>query len=279
MDFFKNLFYIINTTLIEIPQMYGAFHILSFLAVILVALLISSIFKDCSDRALRRITFVFWLLIFVMEIIKQLRITFDYDPVTDSFSGRYRWYVFPYEICSQPLYVLPLIVLLKDGKIRDGMIAYMAFFSFFAGCSIIIYPKYVFVETLYNNVQTMVHHGTQVVLGSFYLVRYRKKLSIRFFVKSLIVLIPSALIAVSINEIVPTFTTEEINMWNISRHFRSKIKPLNMVFDALPYPLFVVVYVLAFIIVAFVTYLIAKKIYDSVNTDWEEDIYYARTQK
>lgn len=137
-----------------------------FIALIVVA----SVFlcvkcRDVSDKHFRRIVFISWIVIVVLEIYKQLVFSVEYTE--GAFVWDYQWYAFPFQFCSSPLYALPFVALMPDGKLRDAFIGFVAFFSLFAGVAVFIYPNDVFIDTIGTNVQTMIHHCTQIVLGVF----------------------------------------------------------------------------------------------------------------
>ncbi len=92
------------------------FHLM-FIALIVVA----SVFLcvkccDVSDKHFRRIVFISWIAIVVLEIYKQLVFSVEYTE--GAFVWDYQWYAFPFQFCSSPLYALPFVALMPDGKLR-----------------------------------------------------------------------------------------------------------------------------------------------------------------
>ena len=244
-------------TKMETPTPYGWFHLMFIGIIIAVALTLCIFFRNCTDKTFRRIVFIFWIVIVLLEIYKEINFTFqvsDGEIVTE-----YQWYIFPFQFCSTPFYVLPFIVFLKDGKLRDAFISFTAIFVLVAGLAVMIYPNDVFVGTIGINIQTMVHHGSQVILGVFCCVHERRKYKgARFCLSAVAVFAALAAVATLLNEtfiyIIPDDST--FNMFFISRHFPSTLPILDGIYASVPYPVFLLAYFFAFGVGAAVIYLI-----------------------
>ena len=182
---------------ITMPNLYGLFHIISIILIITCTILLCLFFKNCSEKTFKKIIFIFWIVILIFELYKQF--VFSYNINENIITWKYNWYYFPFQFCSTPLYILPLIVFFKDGKIYQSAISFISTFAFFAGLCVIIYPGNVFLRIIGINLQTMIHHGSQIVLGIFCLVHNRNKVNIKFFLKGLIVFIILLLIALIFN--------------------------------------------------------------------------------
>lgn len=240
-----------------VPTGYSLFHLVFFTLCIALGVLLCILFKNCSDKVFRRISLIYWIIILVSEVIKQLIFTFSVDQTTNTISGNYGWWYFPYQFCSSPLYVLPLVIFLKDCKVRDYACFFMTTFSFIAGVSVMFYPNDVFCGYTFINHQTMIHHGTQVTLGIFYFVYLRKNIKIKSFLKSLPIFVAMACVAIILNEIIANVTTDTFNMWFISRHYPCTLPILSSIYPKVPYLIFLLAYFVAFDLAAFLVNLIA----------------------
>ncbi len=257
MNFIRGLLSFLTLDMTE-PKSYGWFHFL-FVAIMLgLTIFLCVKHKDASDKVFRRIVFICWIVIVVLELYKQFE--FSYTIGEESITWDYQWYAFPYQLCSTPLYALPFIIFMKDSKFRDAFIAYMSTFSLFGGLVTFIYPEQVFVPTIGINIQTMVHHGLQIVLGIFFIVYARKKFTIKYYLKGIPVFASFIAIALIVNELFVAIasTNETFNMFYISRHFDCILPILDMVYDKLWYGLFLLVYILGFVLVSAIIFSIAK---------------------
>ena len=178
MELFVNLFYLPNNTMEE-PSAFGGLHLLCLLLVITASVLACVFFRDASDKTFRLIIGVSFAIMLAFEIWKQIAVSTDVVDGVITFS--YRWFVFPFQLCSTPLYVLPFLAFLPDSELRDVFAAYTMTFAFVGGIAVFLFPKTVFTTYTALNAQTMVHHGLQITTAAYTASYYRKRLNLRFF--------------------------------------------------------------------------------------------------
>ena len=256
MNFFEKMVHVLSATM-ERPPLFGAWHIVSLaLAIALTAFMIWK-FKDCSDKTLRRILFIFWIVIVLFEVYKQIVFSMHSDGVTVEWS--YQWYVFPFQFCSTPIYLLPILVFAKDCKFRNAVMAYMVTFSLFAGLVVMIYPGDVYINIIGINIQTMVHHGLQLVMGVFLAAHNRHHLNKRFFAWAMSAFVVLCAVALGLNTVMHYAKPDVgFNMFYISPFQPCTLPILSEVYAKTPYPVFLIVYVLGFTLVAAIVYTIEK---------------------
>ena len=257
MGFFEKMFDILNITFAEAPTLFGVFHIISLVVVAALTFLLCKRFSMSDDKTLRRLTLVFWIIILVLEIYKQLVYTVTVE--NGIFTADYQWYAFPFQFCSSPLYVLPFIAFLPSGRVRNCFIGFMGTFSLFAGLAVMAYPGDVFVEFVGIDIQTMIHHGSQVVLGIFYTVyhfRHQKGTRRhRFYLGAIAVFGVLLTVAIILNvtvhaALVKAGINETFNMFFVSPHFDCTLPVLSVISPLVPYPVFLFIYVAGFTAVA-----------------------------
>ena len=237
------------------PKPFGIYHII---CVLIEAVLIFYVVKYCrrvSDRGYRMLVLSLWGVMVVFEIYKQ--IVYSY---TSGEGWDYSWYSFPFQLCSTPLYLLPLIAFLKDGNVRDACMAFIATYSLFGGLTVFAYPDTVFVETLGVNLQTMVHHGIQILLGVYTAVIMHKRIDRRFYLGATAVFALCLAVALILNLSVYEYliaigSTDSFNMFFISPYFNCDLPVFsNLIYPNVPYALFLAIYVFGFAFVAFIIY-------------------------
>jgi hypothetical protein len=232
----------------ETPASYGLFHIVACILTLLAAAFSVWRFRDADDKTARRILFGAWVVLVALEVYKQLVFSMD---VTDGIADwSYKWYAFPFQFCSSPLYVLPFAVFPRSERIRNAVMAFLATFSLFGGLAVMAYPGDVFISMIGINIQTMVHHGSQIVLGVFAVALYRKRLSWRFFLGGLVPFCVLSAAAMGLNLAVPAMlnahgiTDFTFNMFYVARDGRCSIPVLSWIQANMPYPVFFISYVL-----------------------------------
>ncbi len=240
------------------PTNYSWFHLMCVAIVIAVTVAVCILFARKKDeKVLKTVTLVVWSVMFLFEVYKQIVFSFNYDE--GQVTWDYRWYAFPYQLCSTPLYVLPVIFFLKDGKLRDNLMLYISTFALVGGLIVMIYPNDVFVKLIGINIQTMTHHGLQIVIGIFYIVYNREKISYKNFFKyggGIGVFVVLLLIAVGLNVIMPKFVEETFNMFYVGPKYPCSLLILGDIYTKVPYPVFLCVYTFGFMLLALIVYSI-----------------------
>ena len=249
----------------ETPTPFGLFHIAFMLLTVAVTAFLIWKYRDAEEKTVRRILLVTWALLAVLEIYKQVVFSYNEDIyVPGHMVWRYSWYAFPFQLCSSPLYVLPFAALLKKGHAKDAVIGFLATFSVFGGLSVMFYPNDVFITLCGVNFQTMIHHGSQIAIGIFLAVWNRDRWDFKCFAKGIIPFAILSAIAVVLNEIVHGYlvrgglVNEQFNMFYISRHYDCTLPVLSSFDHLLPYPVFLLVYLLGFVLVAALIFLAEK---------------------
>lgn len=245
----------------DIPPSYGSYHFMWVGITLALAALFICCFKKLSDKNVRRLAGVLWISMVILEIIKQL--VFSIRIENGAFVGDYAWYIFPFQFCASPLYILPFVAFAKDGKLRDAAITFIATFSTFAGLCVYVFPYDVLCYYSFINAQAMYHHGVQVFFGLYLGFRYREKMKLGNLVKATAVFASLAGVAMILNELVYQYLSSNgmgdiFNMYFISPHFDCTLPVLSIVHDLVPYPVFLCVYIFGFMICAGLIMLITK---------------------
>lgn len=243
------------------PTTFGWYHFLCLAILIAVTVFFCIRFKDASDRTLRRMLFIAWLVLLFTEAYKQLVFTFEYEG--GAISSDYEWYSFPFQFCSMPLYVFPFAAFLKDGKLREGILTFISTYILFAGLAVMIYPGDVYISTIGINIQTMVHHGAQVLFGVLLAVHTRRKDKRNSFLIAIAIFSVVVLTALTLNLSVHGIMSavgmdDTFNMFFISPYYDCTLPVLSAIYPVVPYPVFLLIYILGFSFVAFL-FLLAEE--------------------
>ena len=233
------------------PGNYGWFHLM-FVGIAIIATVLLCVFgKNAKDKTFRRIVFWCWIVMLVLEIYKQ--IFYAGLHVRDGhLVWDYQWGNFPFQLCSIPLYLLPFVAFMKEGKVRDSILAFLSTFAFFGGLVVFVYPNDVFVRMIGINIQTMIHHGLQIVLGIYFMVYNRKKLNWIYFLRGAIVFAISMFTALMLNIImyhaVMVHIGQSFNMFYIGPYVKCHLPILTDIWTKVPYVVFLLIYGFGFVI-------------------------------
>ena len=247
----------------ETPTNYGIWHICFLLLTIGATVLMTVLFRNASDRTMRRVLTVMWVIFLVLEVYKHIVFSFSVEDGRIVFD--YPWYIFPFQFCSTPFYALPFLIFLKDGPVRDFFAMFTTGFVLFAGLAVMLYPNDVFTTRTGVNIQTMVHHGMQVVMGVMLVAYNRRRMTLRNLGGGIAVFALFAATAMTLNELAYIFFTangldDTFNMFFISRHFPCTLPILSTVYELVPYPVFLLIYLLGFALVSALLFGIEKGI-------------------
>ena len=239
----------------ETPQPYGVFHLAFFFGGLAVIVGLLFLLRNASPKTQKIVLWTSSIILILVELYKQLFFTFVlYD--------EYKWYSFPLQLCSTPMYLTPMFLLLKPGKIKTGLMGYVALFGTLGGISVMLYPNTVFMSNLSISIQTMVWHLMLIFIGLFLLVTKQfgtkrgdfKKAAVAFASVVGFVLVLDVVMYHVLNPVGTTDITT-FNMFFISPYFTSNF-PLLDVIQEFSYPLFLFSYVFTLTLFAFVIYQI-----------------------
>lgn len=245
----------------EEPEIISWFHFIALIPIIVSAILIPLFFRDSEEKTYKRILFIFWIALIVLEIFKQLIKSFHYgDPSYWEYSVR----DFPFSVCSMVYYFIPIILFVNKEKhptIVDAATGYLCLISLAAGIAVLIYTKMATSTLIYINIQTFIHHGSQVILGVFIYVWNRKSITIKTVYRSLIAFAITAVIAIIINV---AFYPRFINMFFINPTRITNLPIGNVVQENAGYPVYLIAFLSLIALMTFLTYFVETSIYKAV---------------
>ena len=239
------------------PGMYGWFHIVSLVLMVAVTVLFCRFGKNWDKSKVLLTTAI---VVIVLEVYKQVNYSFSYE---NGIAFDYKWFAFPFQFCSTPMYIGLLAGLTKKGKLHDAACAYLATFALFAGIGVMLYPCTVFTPTVGINIQTVICHGSMVVIGVYLLYTGHVKLAHKTILKAATVFAVCVAAAAIMNEVAHAsglLQQESFNMFYISPYSVSELPVYVQVQAVVPFPWCLVLYILGFTLAAYVILLIAMGI-------------------
>lgn len=257
MSFIEKLIIFLNTSG-EIPTVFGIYHIVSLVIIAAMIAALCIFAKNSGKKAVVNTVLFTAIIVIILEIYKQINYTFRMEDgvlITD-----YQWYAFPFQFCSTPMYVGLLAGMLKKGKLQNACYAYLATYAVFAGVCVMLYPVSVFIGTVGINIQTMICHGSMIVIGVWLLHSGHVKLQHKTILQAIPVFAACVGLAVVMNEIAHAtglLERETFDMFFISPYGTPSLPVYSLVQGAVPFPWCLVIYVLAFSLAAYLMLLAA----------------------
>ncbi len=244
----------------EKPRPFGNFHIVCLVIIALTTIILCFLIKEPTEKTIRRLLLWISLFVIILEVYKQIVYSFDVSDGELIFN--YKWHIFPWQFCSTPMFAGLAAAVIKNKKIHKSLCAYLASFSPVAGIVTVVFASDVFSEIIGVNIQTMICHGSMVVIGVFLLRSGYIKGNSDSFRKAFGVFLVGAVIAMILNEAAYLIGIPEgqvFNMYFISPYFKNDLPILAPFRKLLPDPLFQVAYIIVFSLAARLALKGAKK--------------------
>ena len=251
MAFFGGIINLLKTKMF-LATPYDWFHILFIILSFGFGVVLVKKFKNPSSNQVSKILFVLSLICIFLEIIKQITLCFSYDGKEIIFN--YKWYIFPFQFCSTPMYIGLIAGIFKKGRIHNCCTAYLSNYAVFAGLSVMVWPTGVFTDILSVNIQTMVCHGSMISIGIFLLCTNYVEPTFKTFLKALPIFTICFFIAIILNEIAYSsgiLNYGEFNMFYISPYCKTIIPILDIAEKYLPTPMPQIIYFVGFSLIAY----------------------------
>lgn len=251
----------------EVPGFFGGLHFAFLLGVILLSFFLCKYCRDVDSKTFRKIIAVMFFVMIIGEGIKQF--LYPFSIVEGEVVYEYDWTAFPFQLCSTPIYVLPLVAFLPDSKVRDAAAAYLMTYGLIGGVAVYLLPSSVFVEAIFINYQTMVHHGIQIVSGIYIAAYYRRKLGKDFYLGGVSVFAVTYTIALLLNTVFYDFllssgridSEQTFNMFYISPRQGMMLPSLFDFMETLPPVVYMPGYFVALSLAALLIVLASKHLW------------------
>lgn len=250
-----------------VPGMYGWFHLLWLSIVLFSTILICIKMRSASRKTVRMLVLITALVVAFLEVYKQINFSFGYQ---DGIRFDYQWYSFPFQFCSTPMYIGLIVGLTREGRTHDACSAYLATYALFAGICVMLYPASVFIDTIGINIQTMVCHGSMIVIGIYLLASGYVNLEHKTLLKAFPVFTCCVVVAMVMNKLAKLagiLETETFNMFFISPYCEPSLPVYSIVQQYVPYPFCLIIYVIGFTLASYIILMAAlgiKKLWNAL---------------
>ena len=257
MNYFEKFLYLLQGQM-ERPHGYGLFHLTCiFISIILIFILS----KDKEGKKVNYVLAIFGIISFILELLKQLIWSFNYDFVTGIVTWDYQWYSSPFQLCTTPIYASIICIIFKKSKIREYLLPYMAFTTIWGGLMTMIMPDGCFTHDILVNIHTMYLHCGSFVVSIYLITSGVVKLNKTSLKNAIITFLIFLSIALILNITIYNsgiLNGETFNMFYISPYFKSELPIFDVIEQKVPYILFLFIYILSIVLGIFVVYLLSS---------------------
>ena len=260
MNLFEKILYILQTDM-NVPTAFGGYHLMCIGIMITLILYLYQKRNKYNEKQLKKVLFTYGSITLILEILKQLIWSFNYDG--NIVTWDYEWYAFPFQLCTTPVYVSLICCFLKKNKLRDSLLSYIAFVTILGSISTILIPTSCFTSDILVNIHTMVLHLGSFVVSLYLMINNEVECKLDNLKSAIKVFLIFVMIAYFMNISVYELNIlgdETFNMFYISPYFISALPVFDVIQQNVPYIFFLLTYILAIIIGATIIYQIYYQI-------------------
>lgn len=227
-----------------VPRPWGFYHFawLLILAAMIAGIALAAPALRANRRLTHGITYGIGAFLLTIELLKQIFSGMHADG--GAVTWDYPWYIFPFQLCTTPLYVCLLLPFAR-GMARRWLSAYLGSFGMLGGIAVMLVPQTVFCDLLFINLHTMLWHTGLIVLGTVQWVSAEIRPCACDFLGGACVFLLFTAIAAALNFAFRRYAGEGFNMFYISPFVPVPSLPLIEHFRlSVPYPVYLCVYVI-----------------------------------
>ena len=147
----------------EKPKSYGAFHLIFTFVGFALCVLLAYKLRNLSERGHKVVLISVGAFLVITEVYKQL---FYYFYINDNC---YAYNIFPFQLCSVPMYLCLIAAFLKPGKVLDGIYGFLTTFNLLGGIMAFIEPSGINHKYWTLTIHAYLWHMMLVFIG-FYLI-------------------------------------------------------------------------------------------------------------
>ena len=176
----------------ETPKLFGIFHLLALLAIILANTGLFFLLRRKKEEELLKILNHIGLFMILAEVFKQW---FCYVYV---FNRQLNLWFFPWQLCSMAMYCAIISVFLPKKQLQNAFLVFLATFSLFADLIALILPYDMLRDQIVLTCHSFAYHGLIITTAIIALLILKKRKDLKFL-PSVYLFMIMALIAFMIN--------------------------------------------------------------------------------
>ena len=243
------------------PVLYGPFHLIAAFGGSAIAILAAwrfSSINNCNTnnrdnrRSFDQIMLVSGVILLIGELYKQLMNFYIVN------NHAYDWWIFPFQLCSLPLYLCPLLILIHNEKRHRILCTFLLDFNMMGAVATFIDPSGIFHPYWMLTLHGILWHLMLIFVGFVIIFSHEADLTTRGFLRTLPLFAFFCLAAEVLNGILHRFSAA--NLFYISPWEMSTQLLFGDIDRILGRPIGILLYILAMAAGAWLIHNIARKI-------------------
>jgi len=192
---------------ITAPRAYGPFHLTFTFVGIALCVFLAWKLRKLGERGNRAVLLTVGIFLIITEVYKQL---FYFYHMEDN---EYAYWIFPFQLCSVPMYLCIIAALIKGGRIQSGMYGFMTTFNLLGGLMAFIEPSGIIHGHLTLMLHAFIWHMSLIFVGFYLIASGRCAKTKKDFKYAAITFLALAVVAFLINLILWVPSEGTINMF------------------------------------------------------------------
>lgn len=197
----------------EKPPAYGAFHLTFTFVGIALCILFAYLLRNANEKVNKIVLVSVGVFLIITEIYKQL---FYFYYIGE---GHYQWWIFPFQLCSVPMYFCVIAPFLKKGKIQSGMYNFMTTFNLLGGLMAFIEPSGIVHEYWTLTFHAFLWHMLLIFVGFYLIASGRFAKTKKDYLYAVVTFLCLCAIAFCINLIFWRASEGDINMFYVGPRY------------------------------------------------------------
>ena len=189
------------------PKPYGAFHLIFTFAGLALSIFLAYKLRRLGERGHRVVLFCVGMLLILTEFYKQGFYYFYIEP------HKYNFGIFPFHLCSVPMYLCIVAAFIKNGKLRDGICGFMSTYNLLGGFMAFIEPSGLNHSYLTLTLHAYFWHMSLVFVGIYLIASGHFAKTKKDYVSATITFVALCVVAFIINVSLGEISGGAINMF------------------------------------------------------------------
>ena len=189
------------------PSAYGAFHLIFTLVGFALCGILAFLLRNSSDKVCDRLLFGIGLFLALTEVYKQLFYYYTMDS-----TPHYHWWIFPFQLCSVPMYMCLIIPFIKVDKVKNALYNFLVSYNLLGAFVSFFEPSGLIHKHWTLTVHAFIWHMLIVFVGVYIGLSGRAKLRGRGFFYNFILYVVICVIGFIINLSLRGVSDGSINM-------------------------------------------------------------------
>ena len=191
------------------PPSYGVFHLAFFFVGLALSIFFAWKLRNLGDKGNRILLLSIGIFLVAAEIYKQLFYFFYIE------GGSYAWWIFPFQLCSVPMYLCIIAPLLKPGKVPRAMYDFMMLYNLLGGFISFFEPSGLMHEYVTLTLHACIWHMLLVFVGLYLWLSGRAGCDKKDYRSATVMFLMLCVVAFCINLIFWEASAGDINMFFI----------------------------------------------------------------